>query len=347
MPNNFQTLMNGVSSPAAKRAAALKLSTNGVSSKNVTGLASGYLRNTPNSVSNFGSPASQRTTDASLNTIAPQDTAASSAAAASAKIKNQALKARDTALGAGRNSFGDLTSGYSTGLEGLLQKIRTGQEGLNQSRENNSLNRIRSLTDLKDSVRQGIQSGSVRLANGNALDSSAAEAVAKGYGRFGTQQAGDIQNEFALGERDIDTNQRNLDYEREAGLRGLEDYKRQQASSIGNSVYDRLASIQESAMSQGEDAGIGDINAYKQQIINEALAQLRGLDQRLQSGLGGIKGLDRAQIEANAYNLANTGGGAGVANTFQYDTAPAQGAVQNGAPLAQLPIVRRPEDQLY
>jgi hypothetical protein len=263
---------------------------------------------------------------------------------ANANIISQAQAARDTALGSARNSFGTLASGYQGGIDDLLQKIRTGQQGIDQSRENASLNKLRSLNDLKDSIRQGIQSGSVRLANGNALDSSAAEALAKGYGRFGTQQAGDVQNEYALANRDIDTNQSNLDYERESGLRNLENYKQQQAQQIGNSVYDRLAAIQDTAMSQGANGAVGDINAQKQQIINEALSQLQGLDQSLRGGVGGIQRLGQDQIDANAYNLLTAGGAALPANTFNYETAPGVGAVQNGAPIAQYPLVRRPDD---
>lgn len=307
------------------------------------------ITNAPAQNANIAPQATGGATGAGLNTIGGgtgYSTGGGGTGVNTLAIRNQAASARDAAIGAGRNSFGDLTTGYSSGADGLLQKIRMGQEGINQSRENNALNRLRSLNDLRDSVRQGIQSGSVRLANSNALDSSAAEAVAKGYGRFGTQQSGDINNEYALGERDIDTNQRNLDYEREAGFRQLEDYKRSQAQSIGNSVYDRLASIQESAMSQGIDSGIGDANAYRQQIINEALSQLAALDQRLRGEAEGIRGLAPEQVQANAYRLSQSGGGAGLENNFQYQTAPGIGAVQNGAPLAQLPLVRRPEDQL-
>lgn len=260
-------------------------------------------------------------------------------------IMSQAQRARDTALGAGRNSFTDLNRGYQSGIDGLLQKLRVGQQGIDQGRENNALNRIRSLSDLRDSVRQGVQSGSVQLSNNNALDSSAAEALAKGYGRFGTQQQGDIMNEYALANRDIDTQQSNLNLERDQGLRDLENYKLSQANQIGNSVYDRLAAISEAALGQGVDGAIGDVNSYKQQIINEALGAIQALDQQLRGGVGGIQALGQDQIEANAYKLANAGGQALPDNGFSYETAPGVGPIQNGAPIAQFPMVRRRENQ--
>lgn len=260
-------------------------------------------------------------------------------------IMSQAQRSRDTALGAARNSFGDLDRGYRSGMDSLLQKLRVGQQGIDQARENNALNRIRSLSDLRDSVRQGVQSGSVQLSNNNALDSSAAEALAKGYGRFGTQQQGDIMNEYALANRDIDTQQSNLNFERDQGLRDLENYKMSQANQIGNSVYDRLAAISEAALGQGVDGAVGDVNSYKQQIINEALGAIQALDQQLRSGLGGIQALGQDQVEANAYKLANAGGKALPENTFTYETAPGVGAIQNGAPIAQFPMVRRRENQ--
>jgi len=260
-------------------------------------------------------------------------------------IRAQAQRARDTAIGAGRNSFGDLNRGYQSGIDGLLQKLRVGQQGIDQGRENNALNRIRSLSDLRDSVRQGIQSGSVQLSNNNALDSSASEALAKGYGRFGTQQQGDILNEFALVNRDIDTQQSNLNLERDQGVRDLENYKLSQANQIGNSVYDRLAAISESALSQGVDGAVGDVNQLKQQIINEALSAIQGLDQQLRGNLGGIQALGQDAVEANAYKLANAGGAALPQNSFSYESAPGMGPIQNGAPIAQFPMARRRENQ--
>jgi hypothetical protein len=145
--------------------------------------------------------------------------------------------------------------------------------------------------------------------------------------------------------RDIDTQQQNLNYERDQGLRELENYKISQANQIGNSVYDRLAAISEAAMAQGADGDVGDVNSLKQQIINEALAAIQGLDQQLRSTVSTINPLTGEQIEANAYRLATSGGAALPENTFNYETAPGMGPIQNGAPISQLPIVRRRDER--
>lgn len=240
----------------------------------------------------------------SRNTLAEQQ--AAEAARVRGENINQINTDQDLISQSGQQAFNSVFNRYNTGARGLVDKVRTGQENIDRSRQNVELDKLNSLSGLSQQIRQGIQSGNIRLAAGNASDSSGADQLARAYQSVGTQQGNAIFNEAALGNRDIGFDQSELDLQASEGLRQLEVYKDEEKNKIGFDIENKLLALEEQAVGLGLNGQV-EVQQMKDQIINEGIAQLLEVDNFLKQQMAGINPQGQDAIQAEAQQLRTLG----------------------------------------
>lgn len=232
--------------------------------------------------------------------------AAAQAAATRARNSNTITTAQGRIGASGDTAFNELYNSFNTGARSLVDTIRTGQLGIDRGRQNVELNKLNAVSGLNEQIRQGIQSGQIQLAAGNASDSSGREQLARAYAKIGAAQASDIYNEAALGNTDLDYDQDALDLQAAEGLRQLDVFKEEEKNRIGFEVENELLALEE----QAADLGLGgqiQVQAMKQQIIDRGIQRLLEIDSFLQEGLGQIAPQSQGQIQAEAQRLRSVG----------------------------------------
>jgi hypothetical protein len=185
-------------------------------------------------------------------------------------------------------------------------------------------------------IGRGIQSGSTMLANRNALDSSAAGAIARAYGQLGQRQQTGVNTQFQTAERQNQAAQQALDQAKAQTIERKKFEYSQQAQNIAEDAARQMQALNEAAAG----AGIADrinIDAEKQNVRSQAIAQLSELDRQL-AGVSGIQGASQEQIMQQAGERQRAG--QAPANMFDMNalTPEQQMAQQPGAQLGQLPI---------
>lgn len=269
---------------------------------------------------------------------------AAAAAKAAADAKNLAyINDQVTGAQAGEMNSGSVAgSTYNTQGLNLVDQLRQGQTGINQARKSIGMDQINSIKSLADEIKQGLQGGAVTLANSNALDSSAANAVDRIYANYGNTQRNVINNEAAVKNDQQDTAQSNLDLQRNEGVRNLQTYRDTVLDQIGNDTTQKLAAIDGIASLQGLQGKV-DVNGIKNAVIANAQQKIADADAYIQSQLKGVAPMTPDEIATQAYELANKGvqsSGSGLT----YQTLPTN-PTQNlgGAPNSQLPLYLKPK----
>lgn len=265
-----------------------------------------------------------------------------------------------TAINQARDNYGVKQGGLFSGTESAIRGaasdygqqgtnftngLRQGQNTINSGMVNNALNLRRSMAGIASGLRQGIRSGGVSLANMNAMDSGAAEAMARAFARQGNQQAGDVNNQAQLAENELSTQQENLNLQRQQGLGQLTQWRENKTRDISDGLRQSLAEL--SAEARG--AGLGDFvdTGRRDQLIAQASAELSAIDQATQAELAKIQGLDRAAINMRASEMDAMG--AAASNPFSVEGGNiGMGQRPAGAPLGPITIAPRfrNEDQL-
>lgn len=199
----------------------------------------------------------------------------------------------------------DVRNKYQADVQKFLATIQNGQDDINSGRANNALNLRRSMSNIAAGIRQGIKSGGVQLANMNATDSGAADAMARAYATMGNQQAGDANNEAALKTAEFDVNQTKLNRDRDEGIAGFDRERDAEVSRIRGDLRNKLAALD----AQGEAEGVtgivdmGIVNA----VVNEAVARLAAVDKMRGQRLGGVKALSANQVNQRAAEMDAAG----------------------------------------
>lgn len=258
------------------------------------------------------------------------------AAAASANARQQFAQGRQNIMGSAQQA-GQSYAGTERfnlqdiigGLQGKQQSITESQIGAQQAKNVGTQN-------ILGMIGRGIQSGSTMLANRNALDSSAAGAIAKAYGNLGQRQQTGVNTQFQAAQRQNEAAQAALEQAKAQTIERKKFEYSQQAQSIAEDAARQMQALNEAAAG----AGIADrinIDAEKQNVRSQAIAQLAELDRQL-GGISGIQGASQEQIMAQATQRQQAG--QAPAGTFGMTAlTPEQQAVQQpGAPISQLPI---------
>lgn len=221
----------------------------------------------------------------------------------------------------------------------LVDQLTQGQNKINNDATQNYLAKQQGTAGVLSMIQHGLQSGAVTLANKNATNSSASEALARAYGDIGRRAQSQVGNQFAQGQNSVNLEQQNQDVAKAGGLRHIQQTKQDTIDSIVQDARQRLGYIQ-SAMAGASLPTRLNLDQEAQNIRNTATAQLADLDQQLSERVNPIaaNGEDARRVSASQLATAGTA----AAAPFQYTTAgPAQ--FSNTGPFAsQLPLFTLP-----
>lgn len=248
----------------------------------------------------------------------------------------------------GRSQAAGNRLAYNNDSQDFVTGQRTGQNSINSGRVNNALNLRRSMSAIASGVRQGMRSGAVNLANMNAMDSGASEAMARALARQGNQQAGTVNNEAQIAENTFTTDQQNLGLQREQGLGRLKNWRDTKVNEISSKLWQNLSELD--AQAQGQGVGGAVDMGIRDRVVSDASRQLDEVDALTQAELAKITGLDYNGVQARAAEMEAAG--AAVSNPFTYEGGGLQvgngnQSNQGGAPLGPLGTgPKRKDEQL-
>lgn len=233
---------------------------------------------------------------------------------------------------------------YQRGILDFLDNQRLGQQGIDTKASRNELAKMQGVQGVVGSVGRGIKSSGVMLANRNAGDSSAGQALANAYGQQGRQQLSNIGNQYEMGNQDIKSAQDAFAVQQASGVRGLQGGKDDFVNKLALDTRNSLASLDAQIAGASLPNRIA-IDQEKEAVKARALQQLQGYDAQLQSGVAGIQATNQDQRRAKASELLSAGTSLG-ADAFQYtDQVPSSlqgtGPFSSELPLFSLPRGKR------
>lgn len=242
------------------------------------------------------------------------------------------------------NAASSTNLAYLTGRNSILDMIdslSSGQQSIDDQRANAALSQRRAGNDIMSMVGRGIESGGVRLANKNAVDSSAAGQIARIYGEIGNREMGNVNNQYELANQELDSTQTQLMKERESKERAWNLFKEEQVTGIVDNARNQLTALDQEA----RNADIGtrfEIEAEKQAIKQALLSRLTELDQLYAEQVAGIQPMSRDAARNKAYEMDLAGQGG--PQMFDFNTVAPQAMSAGGRPPAggNLPIYLAP-----
>lgn len=277
----------------------------------------------------------------------PQQQAQRIAAQQEAKRKNQLRGQYTSAFNNERDAqaqalreYGDQ---YSDANNAVVNKFRTGVEGINKQAAQNELNLRQSMANIIKNIQTGVRSGNVSLAGMNASDSGAADALARAYARVGNNQSAEANSQAATVTDELRQQMGQFAKERDDSLASLNTGRDTKLAGIRQDFASKIDSLFQGAEGEGL-GGIVDKNVVNS-VLNDALARLTSLNSQRDNQLSEIKQWGQPQIAEEAARLqalGQTGNAFQVADpTVQYGGS--NSPVSNGG----LPIyVKGREDAL-
>ena len=241
----------------------------------------------------------------------------------------------NSVAGGARTGFGDVVNEYDTKNKTFVTDQKEGQDAINRGKATNQLNFRRSMQNIVKGVQNGVRSGGVALANMNASDSGAADALARAYAKVGNEQSSEVAGETAMQFEELQRQQGQLQKNREDTGTEFETWKATETSRIRQDFSDKMALLQ----AQAQEKGMSVDTSMVDQITNDAIARLSQIDQQRQQGIAGVQSWTPEQIMAEAIRLDQLGQGS---NPFKV-AAPevSYGSNRMGAPMSQMPIYMR------
>ena len=258
-------------------------------------------------------------------------------AAQRAMFQRERPVALENIRGNARNAFGSAKRNLQGNAENLFNSIRSGQKSITRARENVELNRLNGIRDILGFVRDGLKQGTTRLSQTNSLDSSATDSLARAYSDIGADKNRALGNQAFLENRDIDTSQEELDVQEGSGRNDFNRIRDEQVQTIGNQMRQQLLSLDQQAAGLSIPDRIA-VDAEKQRVIDEGLAQLAEVDRWLQEQLGTVNPASQDAIRAAARELQT----AGTAGENPFDLGGTPGQTMTGPAISQLPLFTRP-----
>lgn len=221
----------------------------------------------------------------------------------------------------------------------FIQSLQSGQRSIDERGVQNELGKKQGYQSIMDMVGRGVRSGGTLLANRNASDSSATEALARAYGETGRRQLGAQGNEYELENRNIGMAQDDFNLQRGTGLRKFDESKTQTVNNIVIDARNRLAAL-DAAIAEADLPTRIQIEQDRENIKNEVLGILSQYDQQLAQGAGGVQAASTEDRRRTAFGLANDG--VASANPFELTTETPAQFQGTGAFPGQLPIFTQP-----
>lgn len=245
----------------------------------------------------------------------------------------------DTSKESAQNAY----IGRKSNILDFILGLQNSQDSINDRAVMNELAKKQGFTSIMDMVGRGLRSGGVMLANRNAADSSATDALAMAYSNIGGRELGKVNNQYELENWQIKDAQDEFETSRTQGLRKFDESKTQSINGIVIDARNRLASL-DAAMAEASMPERIAIEQEKNRIKAEVTDILSQYDQQLQSQAGAVAPTSIDDRRQEAFGLANAG--VAAANPFEFNTSiPAQfqntGPLAGGLPLFTLPRARR------
>jgi hypothetical protein len=252
-------------------------------------------------------------------------------------FNNQKSNIYDSANDAAANSGISLRNS----ILDYIDSLRTGQSSIDNRGINNELARQRGTSDVYSSMNRGIRSGGVTLANRNASDSSASDAIARAYGDIGRRQMSDIGNQYALEGQEIGLAQDDLNRQRASGMRRIESSEAQAVNSIVADANDRLSAL-DAAMANANLPERLALDAEKQKIRGQVRAVLDKYD----NDLGRADEIKAMGLNARVAEATRRGAlGQAPSAQFDYSTEAPMGLEGSGPFSSELPIFTYRNDE--
>jgi hypothetical protein len=268
--------------------------------------------------------------------VATGPTAAQIAKANADAAARAGLAQRQTGIqAAGDVSARDTGNTFENNNRNFLTTYDTGVNTINNDRATNALNLRRSMAAIANGVRTGLRSGGVSLANMNALDSGAAEALARAWATMGNGQAGDANNQAAVKGMEIDTNLANLNRTRDDTIAGFNQYRDTETGRLGADLGTKLGGLG----AEGAGVGFGADMGIRDRIVAGLVARLNQIDADRNARLASIHAIDPNEAAAKAVEM-DTAGVAG-SSPFAIDAVQTSAPAGVGADISQLPLFTR------
>ena len=214
------------------------------------------------------------------------------------------------------------TGGASLGLDirRYLADYNKKQSGIDDMYVNNFMSQQQGSRDIRDMVGRGIRSGGTMLANKNAADSSASEALARAYAEIGNRNISKVNNQYELGNQAAGRAQTEFNTDADIGFDALNTDKQSMVTDIVGQARSKIETLK----SYMSEVGITDqinIQAEIERIQQVALGELSKYEvtkgspamgmgdvrstgsQRMQAGQGGPSQFDfQSQVPAQWQN---------------------------------------------
>ena len=237
----------------------------------------------------------------------------------------------------------DTANKYQNDTQKFLGTIEDGQTQINTGRTNNALNARRSMSNIAGGIRTGLKSGGVQLANMNATDSGAADAMARAYAEMGNQQVGDVNNEALLKENEFNGQQTVLNRNKEEGINSFDRERNANIERIKGDLRTKLALLDATGQAEGVDGAV-DMSMIDA-IVGEAINRLSAVDSQRGQRLGNAKTLSQDEINRQAAEMDALGQGGTSPFTAGTEGIGLVGQdSMAGANISQLPFYTRKQD---
>lgn len=227
---------------------------------------------------------------------------------------------------------------YGRSIEDTMDALRQNQNKINGQGMQNELAKRQGTQGVLGMVSRGLKQGGTMLAQKNATNSSATEALAKAYADLGRRQMSNVGNQYETGNREVASAQYEQDLQKSRGVKRLGEDKNTIVNSIVSDAQNKLGQLQ-GAMA---GASLGDRINIQQEIANvrqNAMNQLQGYDSVLSEKAAGVQATNLDQRRSAA--LAAASAGTAPENAFNFTTqAPVQ--LQGGQASSNLPIYTMP-----
>lgn len=246
----------------------------------------------------------------------------------------------------GRNAFGTAAGQYKYYVSSPIAQLQSTQGTINANREANAFQNYQSMNAINTALRQGLQSGAIKIAALGGGGSSAGEEMARLMNNNAEAQRENQMQSTAEQNRQLDIQQGITSQNLQTVMNNLQGYRDSLISQIQSDVDSRLASLEQQAAAWG--APVPD-ESQKSAIINDGVAKLAAVDQWMNQQVGQLNPENWGQAQANAYNTLQSGGNyPGVPTPAQYSYSPTIMNPQtdvSGAPISNLPLFLKQNNQ--
>lgn len=238
-----------------------------------------------------------------------------------------------------RTGLMDTTNTYQKNIQDFLNNTTDQQSAIDQGKVSNALNLRRTMAQIVQGVRNGLRSGGVMLANANATDSGASDALARAWATVGNTQTQSAQGQAGQQNEALDTQQGQLKRYEDQTLGNLDTFKSTEVNRARADLLNKLQLLDTTAQGEGVPGGTVDMGIVDR-VISDAVARLSSIDQQRSNVPTAMSAQD---ILAKALNLDQLGA---AASPFSVSSPTVTGPAGNaGATLGNLPIFVKSKDR--